>query len=174
MFKHISILSAAAALLATPLAAQTVSPGHDMIARINGVDASAYTLNELAQIEAEKGAGAPGERAAFIAAQKQAPAARAGTALQLLGGAAHGFTANEWAQIQDEDSDSDRRDRARFILEQRSVGTQAQPGADAVARRLGVEGLGFTANELAQIDDEDSAGARRDRARFILEQKADS
>jgi hypothetical protein len=54
---------------ALPVAASEVSPGRAMLGSLLGVDASAYSLDELAQINSEEGAANKAARAQFITAQ---------------------------------------------------------------------------------------------------------
>ena len=171
MFKNISIFSALA-LVAMPLSAQAVSPGTDMMARLAGVDAAAFSLSEVTQVAAEKGGARRADRAAYIAGQKQAASSHnAGHEMQarLLGLEGQGLTGSELAQIAGEKGAERRAERARHILEQKSVTAGAHSGHEMLARLLGVEGQGFSASELAQITGEKGNARRADRASFIAE-----
>ena len=66
------IAAAALTLIALPVAASEISPGRDMLAKTLNVDASQYSLSELAQIDAERGESNKLARAKFIAAQHSA------------------------------------------------------------------------------------------------------
>ncbi|MDQ7775138.1 MAG: hypothetical protein Q4615_04110 [Paracoccus aminovorans] len=63
------VAAAVLATLAVPAVASEVSPGRAMLGNLLGLDASAYSLSELAQIDSEKTAGEKAARAQFIAAQ---------------------------------------------------------------------------------------------------------
>ncbi len=65
-----SALAAIALVVAAPAFAAGVNPGTEMIAKLVNVDANEFTVNELAQIAAEKGSVKQQERANYIASQK--------------------------------------------------------------------------------------------------------
>jgi len=171
MSRNFSLFSAIA-LIALPLSAQAVTPGHDMLAQLAGVDPAAFSLSETTQIAAEKGSAREAERAAYIAGQKQGlqlPNDGHEMLARLLGVEGQGFTASELAQIAGEKGPDRRAERARHILAQKSVGTGMNPGHEMLARLLGVEGLGFSSSELAQIAGEKGAARRADRASFTAQ-----
>lgn len=171
MFKNISIFSAIA-FAVLPLSAQAVSPGSNMVARLAGVDAAAFSFSETIQVAAEKGSARRADRAAYISRQKQSvQSPNEGHEMQarLLGVEGQGFTASELAQIAAEKGADRRADRVRHILEQKSVSAGTNPGHEMLARLLRVEGEGFSASELAQITGEKGDARRADRASFIAE-----
>lgn len=63
------ITAAVLTALAVPAVASEVSPGRAMLGNLLGLDASSYSLSELAQIDAEKTAGEKAARAKFITEQ---------------------------------------------------------------------------------------------------------
>lgn len=169
MLKTISIFSAVA-MMALPLSAQAVTPGHDMVAQLAGVDPAAFSFSETVQIAGEKGRARQTDRAAYIAGQKQvAQLPNDGHEIQarLLGVEGQGFTASELAQIAGEKGADRRAECARNILEQKSVVTGANPGHEMLAHLLGVEGQGFSASELTQIAGEKGDAQRDNRASFV-------
>lgn len=171
MSNKINILSAIA-LIAAPLSAQAVTPGHDMLAKLSGVDSTSYTLSETAQVAAEKGVHRRAGRAAYIAEQKQSVTGHNdGHAMQakLLGVEGQGFTGAELAQIAAEKGAEDRAARAAYIQAQKSAVTGQNAGHEMLASLLGLEGQGFSGAELAQIGAEDTAEDRAARASFLAD-----
>eukprot|EP00918_Siedleckia_nematoides_P090031 GHVU01197889.1.p1 GENE.GHVU01197889.1~~GHVU01197889.1.p1 ORF type:complete len:300 (-),score=14.37 GHVU01197889.1:49-831(-) len=70
MFKNLSIFPAVA-LMAQPLSAQAVTPGHDMAAQLAGADPAAFNFSKTVQIAGEEGRARQADRGAYIAGQKQ-------------------------------------------------------------------------------------------------------
>lgn len=71
------VAAAVFAALAVPAVANEVSPGRAMLGNLLGLNASEYSLNELAQIDAEKTVGEKATRAKFIAEQHNGGVAEA-------------------------------------------------------------------------------------------------
>lgn len=64
------ILAVAAALIALPVAAQQLSPGHITLARSLGLDPNEFTLSELSEIEAELTNADRADRIHYMRTQK--------------------------------------------------------------------------------------------------------
>lgn len=133
-----SIFTVAAFAVALPFTAFAAGSngGQAMQAALLNVDASNFTANELARIDAEKGDQRKADRAALILDQRAGvpSGANGGQAMQaaLLNVDASAFTTNELARIDAEKGDQRKLDRARQILREQNGATVSTLGDSAV------------------------------------------